>query len=109
MRPVGPRRRPHPMKARRRLTDGEEIPGGEAVDPRSCEVDDLVLDLLPPPPGRLEFEDPQAEVGGQGDVLRLADIETLALQRIEGQLAAGTDRRQPLLLALGVDVSPEDV
>ena len=54
-----------------------------------------MLDLVALAARRLEVEDAQAEMGGQRDVLGLADIEAFAIERVEAELAAGADRRQP--------------
>ena len=52
-----------------------------------------MLDLVPFPPGRIEGKDAQAEVGGQGDMLGLPDVEAFSLQGVQTQLARGADRR----------------
>src|SRR5262245_57596187 len=59
--------------------------------------------------GCREVEDAQAEIGRQGDVLRLADVEALAAQGIQARLTRCRHRREALRLALRVDDPPLDV
>src|SRR5262249_55186151 len=75
-----PRRPPRPAQA------SADAPGPDGLD-------DPVVDRVPGPAGRVEFEDPQPEVGGQPDMLRLADVEPLAF-RVQSQLADRPDGRQ---------------
>src|SRR4051794_39544836 len=49
--------------------------GRDGSDP-----DDLVIDRMPPPLVRLVIEEAQTQGAGQGDVLRLADVEAFSLQ-----------------------------
>ena len=67
-----------------------------------------MVDRLPPPQGRLEVEEAQAEIAGEGDVLGLADVEPLAVG-VAGHPARGGDRGQAHRLPLGVDDPPLDV
>ncbi len=58
---------------------------------------------------RVEFKHTQTKVGGQTNVLGLADIKTLVVERIESELARGTHGRKSFLLALGINCLPENV
>src|SRR5271157_6562763 len=75
----------------------------------SRQVDDFMVDRELPTGGRVELEDSLSEVGGQANVLGLADIESLGFQWIEAELARGPHGRQPLFLPLGIDRLPENV
>ena len=69
-----------------------------------------MLDREPPALGRLEVEVAQAQGAGQGDVLRLADVEALASSAGRAPpCPAAADRRQVLLARLRIDDVPLDV
>ncbi len=61
------------------------------------------------PFGRFEVEVAQAQCAGQGDVLGLADVEALALERVQRRLARGADRRKLLLDPFRINDSPLDM
>ena len=67
------------------------------------DIDHLMLNRVLLSQRRMEIEDAQAEMGRQGNVLGLTDVESLGLERIEPGSTGSGNRRQPFRLALGVD------
>src|SRR5262249_24872914 len=77
--------------------------------PASGDRHDAVIDRVPPAGRRLVIEAPRAALPRQGDVVRLADVVPLLLERVTDEAAGGGQDGCPLLLALGVEDVPLDV